>query len=237
MYLKRWTAKASGWFQSGLPGYCAFCLSPEQNSEGWCRECFEGLARNTNACSQCKEPLGRAAHHQSRCGHCLTNPPAFTATTAELLFEGPVRALVHDFKFNASPRAGMLLVELMLSFRPESVGEALLPVPMHPSRARERGFNQAHWLASQLAQRLERPVLEALCVKSLPAQRSLNRRERARNLAGAFRLQGAPPAHITIIDDVVTTGATGHALASIALQAGAQRVDIWAVARTPLEQN
>ncbi|WP_447896066.1 ComF family protein [Vreelandella sp. GE22] len=171
------------------------------------------------------------------CGHCLVEPPAFAATTAEFLYLESVKELVRDFKFHASPRAGMLLVELMLTRPPATVGDALIGVPMHPAKARERGFNQAHWLAQQLAKRLELPLLTGECIKNLPSQRTLNRKERAANLRGAFKLPQRLPSHVTVIDDVVTTGATGHELARRALSAGASRVDLWAPARTPLGSN
>ncbi|WP_404378065.1 ComF family protein [Vreelandella aquamarina] len=131
----------------------------------------------------------------------------------------------------------MLLVELMLSRRPTKLGNALLPVPMYPARAKERGFNQAQWLAERLGGRLGVPVIQARCVKHLPSQRSLKRRERQHNLVGAFTVEAPMPAHVTVIDDVVTTGATGHALASVLLAHGAKRVDIWAAARTPLQKS
>lgn len=234
--LNRAAITSSCWLRTGLPGYCAFCLSPGASVSGWCSECFNDLPWNSRACQQCKEPLNRTLLHkpQTLCGHCLTNPPAFKATIAELLYQGPVIELLHDFKFNASPRAGNLLVELMLANTPALIGRALLPVPMFPARARERGFNQAHWLARQLGRRLGLPVVGALSTKHLPSQRSLNRRQRMTNMVGAFRVTARLPSHVTIIDDVVTTGATGHALAIAALQAGAERVDVWAVARTPL---
>ncbi len=235
MPLTRWTNKASGWFKQSLPGYCAFCLSPGQVSSGWCQECFDQLPWNLHVCCQCKEPLSHVfANAQMLCDHCQAEKPAFSMVTAELLFEGPVRALIHDFKFHASPRAGMLLAELMLANTPRCLGEGLLPVPMHHMRARERGFNQSYWLSEQLAKRLALPLINAVCVKQLPAQHTLSRKERASNLVGAFRIDGPVPGHLTIIDDVVTTGATGQALATVALRAGATRVDIWAIARTPL---
>ncbi|WP_249976580.1 ComF family protein [Vreelandella olivaria] len=197
------------------------------------------LPWNTEGCLQCKEPLKdrRLPYIQRICGHCLTNPPAFKATTAELLYQDPIIELIHDFKFNFSPRAGTLLVELMLANAPIALGDVLLPVPMFRSRARARGFNQAHWLANQLGQRLNLPVINAVCTRRLPSQRSLNRRQREENLLGAFQVQGPLPDHVTIVDDVVTTGATGQALAVAALSAGAKQIGIWAVARTPLDKS
>ena len=117
---------------------------------------------------------------------------------------------------------------------PPTQADALLSVPMHPAHARTRGFNQSQWLAERLSRHLDIPLVSAKRVKDSPSQRTLNRRQRAANLVGAFVFETTPPAHVLIIDDVVTTGSTGHALARAALEAGAERVDIWATARTPL---
>ena len=231
----------SGWQQAhhrlrkALPGYCAFCLAPAQLGQGWCSTCLTELPWNTQCCEQCAEPVSQKT--QRLCGRCLSEAPAITCTQAGFLYQSPIKELVHDFKFNASSRAGMLLVELMLTKIPSQLGTALLAVPMHPQRARERGFNQAQWLAEQLSQRTGLPLIHAKCQKLATSQRTLNRRERAANLHGAFSLNGPLPAHITLIDDVVTTGATGNALAAVARQSGAERVDMWAVARTPLGNN
>ncbi|MBZ5487987.1 ComF family protein [Halomonas aquamarina] len=170
----------------------------------------------------------------------MRKPPPIRHTQAAFLYQAAITELIHDFKFNASPRAGMLLVELMLTTVPRQPGAALLAVPMHPVRARERGFNQAQWLAEQLARRTGLPLLQAECHKLVASQRTLNRQERAANLRGTFRMASktrALPAHIMLVDDVVTTGATGNALAEVAIDAGVERVDMWAAARTPLGDN
>ena len=230
-----WTSLANQWFRRGLPGYCAFCFYSQAGEEGWCSECYSMLPWNRMSCKRCAEPL--TAAHQTYCGHCLAEPPNFTATTAPLCYQEAITQLVHDFKFHASPRAGRLLVNLMLSRRPHALGCALLPVPMYPGRARERGFNQAQWLAERLGEGVGMPLIHARCIKHLPSQRSLNRKERRQNLNGAFVVAGDMPEHVTIIDDVVTTGATGHALAAEVLAQGAKRVDVWAAARTPLQKS
>lgn len=232
MVLQQWLQRGSRWLQRGMPGYCAFCMATALPGQGWCAACLKELPWNLHACQQCGDPV---AHETPLCGHCLTEPPAFTATQAGLLYQGAIKALVHDFKFHASSRAGMLLSELMLLAPPLIKANAFLSVPMHPTHARTRGFNQSHWLAERLSQQLGVPMVSSAArVKHSPSQRTLNRRQRAANLAGAFVLASPPPSHVVIIDDVVTTGSTGHALAQAALEAGASRVDIWAAARTPL---
>jgi len=229
--MHRWVYFINRWLKGGLPGYCSFCLSPASAGQGWCATCLCELPWNLYACRQCAEPV---AHGTSLCGHCLIEPPAFSTTQACLLYQGPIKQLVHDFKFYGSPRAGTLLAELMLLTPPVTQSDALLPVPMTAIHARTRGFNHSHWLTEQLSRQLGVPTVIAKRVKDAPSQRTLNRRQRAANLTNAFVFESPPPAHLLIIDDVVTTGSTGHALATAALKAGAQRVDIWAVARTPL---
>ncbi|PRY65732.1 ComF family protein [Vreelandella songnenensis] len=224
--------------RKALPGYCAFCLASTEPGQGWCTTCLVELPWNVKPCTHCADPLRE--RDQSLCAHCLQEPPPITHTQAALLYQAAIKELIYDFKFNAFPRAGMLLVELMLKAMPRHPGAALLAVPMHPKRARERGFNQAQWLAEQLSRRTGLPLLQAECHKLVVAQRTLNRQERAANLRGAFRMAKDThplPAHIMLVDDVVTTGATGNALADVVLDAGAERVDMWAVARTPLGNN
>ncbi|MWJ26719.1 ComF family protein [Halomonas sp. ZH2S] len=225
-----------------MPGYCEFCLTATAAGSPWCQACYRGLAWNHTACYQCAEPLGPnisvgTSSFRRRCGHCLLSAPQFDTADVPLLYQGAVGALLKAFKFQASPRAGNLLLELFLSGRKEGgLPDALLPVPLHMSRARERGFNQAVWLTEKLAGEYRLPLIHAERLHSTQSQRAFNRRQRFKNLQGAFYLEAPLPLHVTIVDDVMTTGATVNALAAAAKQAGAERVDVWAIARTPLQQ-
>nr|WP_301282886.1 MULTISPECIES: ComF family protein [unclassified Halomonas] len=230
-----WLGRIEERLRQALPGYCAFCQSNPASEKGWCDECQTLLPHNPGACPMCAEPRSQSPTDsvERLCGHCLIEPPAMARTTADFLYTDPVKTLVRDFKYHASTRAGVLLVELMLTSPPDTTDAALMGVPMHPAKARERGFNQADWLARQLARRLGLASLEGRCVKRLPAQHTLNRRARLENLRGAFIVPQCLPERLIIVDDVVTTGATGHELARQALKAGARRVELWAPARTP----
>jgi ComF family protein len=106
---------------------------------------------------------------------------------------------------------------------------------MHPQRRRQRGFNQARDIAEQLSTRLDIPLAGNLVQRrsTVQAQRTLNRAQRLANLQGVFQATGTPPPRIAIIDDVVTTGATARLLAQALQQAGAEHIQIWALARTP----
>lgn len=232
MVLKQWLQRGSHWVKQAMPGYCAFCLAPALAGRGWCTACLVELPWNLHACRRCGDPVSQGA---TLCGHCLIDQPAFSMTQAGLLYQEPIKQLVHDFKFHASTRSGTLLAELMVLTPPTDFGDAMLSVPMHPAHARNRGFNQSQWLTERLSQQCGVPMfMAARRIKDAPSQRTLNRRQRVANLAGAFVFESPPPAHVVIVDDVVTTGSTGHALAQAALEAGAERVDIWAAVRTPL---
>jgi ComF family protein len=117
--------------------------------------------------------------------------------------------------------------------------DALVPVPLHRARLRSRGYDQALELAKPIAHALGLPLRTDVLtrVHATSAQSSLQAGERRRNLRGAFAIPptttGQPmPAHIALVDDVMTTGATLHAAARALLDSGVLRVDAWACART-----
>lgn len=218
-----------------LPGRCAFCLAPVLDESPWCQACFAGLPWNRPACPVCAEPQPGA--RQARiCGACLRRPPSFVRARVPLRYAEEVAWLVRRFKFHASPRAGVVLLELLMAgLQEEGRGwpQALVPVPLHESRARGRGFDQAEWLAVRLARQLRVPLGQGRRLRDTPSQRGLDRRERRANLRGGFRVPVRLPPRVALLDDVMTTGATLEALAQACLAAGAEEVEAWAVARTP----
>ncbi|WP_253273028.1 ComF family protein [Halomonas sp. PR-M31] len=146
--------------------------------------------------------------------------------------------LIQRFKFNADPRAGVLLVDLMHAslqqLFPQELPQALVAVPRHPQRAKEFGFDQAQWLSQQLSKRMGIPCLAARRIRSTPTQRGLDRSARLRNVQDAFVVGVALPPHVAVVDDIMTTGASLEGLAKACRIAGASRVEAWAAARTPL---
>ncbi|MEZ5507390.1 MAG: ComF family protein [Gammaproteobacteria bacterium] len=122
--------------------------------------------------------------------------------------------------------------------------DLLLPVPMHPAKQRQRGFNQAAVLAHRVGKQLKIPVRHDLLSKrtSTEEQKTLSREQRQRNLANAFKLERVKllqmrprPRHIALVDDVITTGTTTAQLAALLKKSGIARVDVWALAKTPLQ--
>ena len=171
------------------------------------------------------------------CGACLAHPPPFSATVAAWLYAFPVDQLMQAFKYGgqlalAEPLSGALVATVRrLGVLPP---DAIVALPLAPSRQRQRGFNQAHEIARRVARSLRIPLVRGLMrVRDAAPQAGLSLEERARNMKNAFVANSAIAGrHIAIVDDVMT-GATLAAAARAARRAGAAGVDAWVVARTP----
>lgn len=172
------------------------------------------------------------------CGDCLSQPPALTHTRAVFVYGFPLDRLVPRFKFHRDLAAGRLMADLMvetLASAPRP--DAIVPVPLHTHRLRQRGYDQALELARPLAAALALPLRSDLLlrVRATAPQSELDAGQRRRNVAKAFIVAPhAPlPDHVALVDDVMTTGATLHAAARSLLGAGVRRVDAWVCARAP----
>ncbi|GAB4194663.1 MAG: hypothetical protein Tsb002_26410 [Wenzhouxiangellaceae bacterium] len=155
-----------------------------------------------------------------------------------LRYGPPLDRLLQGFKFHQRLASGRLLSRILADavlHDDAPLPDCLIPVPLHPRRLRQRGFNQAAVIANDLGCWLQRPVA-AHClrrVRHTPAQSGLSLDQRQRNLRRAFVAQGPLPAHVALIDDVITTTSTVRACARELAAAGARRIDVWALARTP----
>ncbi|WP_235937518.1 ComF family protein [Marinobacter caseinilyticus] len=176
------------------------------------------------------------------CGECIKQPPPFDHVIAPLRYEFPVDRLTSRFKYRQQRSMGYPLVNLLgqqvlqhLGEHPDWRPELLVPSPMHAQKQRARGFNQAEDIAEQLSRVIDVPWSVTLMQRWKPgvAQSGLNRRQRLANLRGAFTIAQPAPARVAIVDDVMTTGATARALAVALRKAGAQRIELWVLARTP----
>ena len=171
------------------------------------------------------------------CAACLQRPPPLDATWAAFLYAAPLDRLLPRYKFHGDLAAGRLLAQLMAQAWSGDVRpQALVPVPLHQARLRRRGYDQALELARPLATALDLPLRCDLLqrVRATAAQSQLDAASRRRNLRGAFRAGGRDlPAHVALVDDVMTTGATVHAAAEALRRAGVARVDAWVCARAP----
>lgn len=172
------------------------------------------------------------------CPACLRHPPPFDAAFAPLEYQGAARYLITQFKFHGRLSHGVPLSHhLLRAVRDGTRGvlpQALLPVPIHPQRLRERGYNQTVELARPLARALGIPLLSSALVRTraTPPQMTLPEAARAANVRGAFAVRSAVPEHVALVDDVLTTGATAGELARLLKRHGCERVEIWCATRT-----
>ncbi|OQS32737.1 ComF family protein [Chromobacterium haemolyticum] len=200
---------------------------------GFCQDCRRQLPALPSAqCARCAEPLPVSG----LCGQCQRRPPAFDALYAPYLFDYPLAALIHAFKYGKQLQMGAalggLLADFALPLSPKY--HFVIPVPLAKERLAERGFNQSHELAKAFAATMASRLSAEVCWRkyNTPPQASLGRVERRKNLRHAFgvncRCDGLS---IAIVDDVATSGATLSALAEILKKQGAKRVDGWVLAR------
>jgi ComF family protein len=179
------------------------------------------------------------------CSHCFVDLPWMAGTGisfAAFRFEPPIDQLIRDLKYQGVlPNARVLGVLLAAAVR-ERGGDLpglLLPVPLHPARQRERGFNQAQAIARYAGRMVEIPFVAGAVrrMRNTPSQTGLDSQRRRRNVRGAFAVDDGhvaalrSAAHVALIDDVITTGSTLGELRQLLRAAGVRRVDVWAVAR------
>lgn len=217
-----------------LPPRCLLCGAGAAD-DGLCAACRAEWPHNTCCCARCAEPLAQAT---PLCGRCLSHAPPWDAAWAPFRYAWPLDVLEARFKFGQSLAAGRTLAaQWVAQTPPRLLPQALLPVPLHIARLRRRGYNQALELALALGRTLQIPVhAQALQrTRATIAQTDLDRIARRRNVRGAFALAPgyAPPAHVAVLDDVLTTGATVAECARVLRRAGVARVDVWALARAP----
>ncbi|QJI43785.1 ComF family protein [Pseudomonas sp. ADAK2] len=220
---------------------CLLCSEPAEDTSPICTACETELPWLGDHCQTCALPLPASG---LTCGQCLQQPPAFERVATPWTYSFPLDTLITRFKHNAKWPFGRLLGELLAQFLQHRFDEdlerpdALVPVPLATKRLRQRGFNQAAMLARWLSESLTIPCDETLLlrIQDTSAQQDLNAQARKLNLRNAFALApGASVAgrHLALIDDVLTTGATAQTLARLLMDAGAARVDVYCLARTP----
>lgn len=218
-----------------LPPRCLLCQSRGGDGIDLCADCANELPRNPSCCARCALPLAASA---AMCGECQRRLPPWDAAWAPFRYGWPLDRLESRYKFSADLAAGRVLSQLwQREPQPAKLPQLLLTVPLHRSRLRRRGYNQALELARPLARSLGVPVNHDALLRrrATEAQTELGAVARRRNVHGAFALREGIvlPAHVAIIDDVMTTGATLAECSRVLRRAGVQRVDVWALARAP----
>lgn len=191
-------------------------------------------------CEQCGFRVTGKVNHRFICSACRAMRPSFDRARAASSFSGPLREVIHQFKYQRAVWLKHDLVDflqgcLQTYFAVEEI-DVVVPVPLHPVRVRERSYNQSALLATELARRIDRRCdLHALIrTRQTETQTHLNAVSRHHNMRGAFQV--VVPEWVTrrcvlLVDDVMTTGATVSACAQVLKKAGARTVWVVTVAR------
>lgn len=221
-----------------LGGACEVCGS--WTGGRLCTPCRVRFAAPIPRCQSCGLALPAGV---PRCGGCVREPPAFLRCHCAVDYGFPWDRVIGRFKYGAAPELARVLVDALLRaarLQQAELPDLFTPVPLSAQRLAERGYDQAWELARRLGRALRVPAQARTLQRRFDArhQAELSRHERLANLRGAFHVPPpwrAPLAgrHVALVDDVLTTGATAQEAATALQAAGARRVDLWVVARTP----
>jgi len=219
--------------RAALPQDCLLCGAASDDAP-LCGPCRDELPTLQRSCPLCAMPsaLGEI------CGTCLRQPPPFDMTVAAWRYAYPVDRLVQALKFHGRLALAPFFADALACL--VQGADIVIPMPLHPARLTERGFNQAAEIARELTGKLgtgkpaTRLALQgASRIRRTLPQADLPVDERSRNVRGAFACDlDLTGARVAVVDDVMTTGATLGELAKVLKRAGAARVENWVVART-----
>ncbi len=225
-----------------FPPHCAFCGTPlaEDHTAEICPGCLRNIRFiSPPICPKCGLPFPMEMGEDHLCGQCLGRQWHFGSARALGLYEGTIREAIHLLKYNGKSFLAKPLVGLLdrgYPFIDYGSYDLLVPVPLHPKRLRERGFNQALMLGRAIGRREGVPcgVFLLKKIKWSSAQINLSPREREENVKGTFAVTdpgGVRGKRLLLIDDVMTTGSTVNECARELLKAGAGEVDVFTLAR------
>jgi ComF family protein len=167
----------------------------------------------------------------------MISPPPFDNVLALFEYEAPISSLIHQLKFSGNLLIARWLATQWIDYlkNMNTLPDLILPVPLHHTRLKDRGFNQALEIAKPIGQYFHIPIDTRSCIriKNTEAQSSLPASKRKYNLKNAFGLSHSLSAnHIAILDDVVTTGNTVSEIAFLLRKIGVKKIDVWCCAQT-----
>lgn len=218
-----------------FPSKCPLCgnKSDEHLYNPFCARCWKGVERYSgHACNICGIPTVSAI--TTVCELCLKTPPEFSKVLYYGIYNGVLKEAIHLLKFNKIKRLAIPL-GLILSELPIPKAEGIVPVPLHPKRLHQRGFNQTAAISCFLSSKLKIPLMLHTLrkTKDTPPQTNVTGKERFKNIKDAFdaseEIKGLD---LLLIDDVITTGATVRECAKALIKAGAKSVTVIALARS-----
>ncbi len=226
-----------------FPRNCFICHNqiPTQNSqEGVCPDCLRCMRMNFPPfCQKCNRHL-QGPYVAALCHNCRTYKPHFDFAWGACLYTAHLKKMIHSFKYGQKTMLRHTLANLMISHvKKYSLDiqqfDLLIPIPLHPTRQRERGYNQAFCLAQGLSKYYKIPLKPNILkrVEHTKNQTSLSRKDRWTNLTSAFKMSTPSNVNnksILLIDDLLTTGATSSQAAQTLKEAGANTVGVLTLA-------
>ena len=224
-----------------FPAACPICLKTftfAAPSSSFCTLCSSTITPlPSGRCSRCALPFKATSSSSHYCADCSRRPPSFSAVFAAGLYSGPLQLALQRFKYAGAIDLDQPLAKLLYEQIPPDIEEhVIVPVPLHVSRLRQRGYNQSLLLAKVLAHNLQFSLEQAILKRTVDShsQQGLDARQRARNLNDAFiatrRMDGC---RVLLVDDVMTTGATVSACTQALIDVGVMTVNIAVIARAP----
>jgi ComF family protein len=223
------------------PASCVACADDIEPHEYLCEKCRNRAPRiNAPFCAKCSEPFSGAISQAFSCANCEHRLLHFECAVAAYRSRGLVRKLVHEFKYGRQRHLRYPLAAWLgeTTNDPRLRGlrfDLIVPVPLHPARERERGFNQATLLAELLSASIEVPLRSVLeRIRYTSTQTAHDRAERMENLHDAFRLRKKADVRqlrVLLIDDILTTGSTLSECARVLKEAGVTSVHAATAAR------
>jgi ComF family protein len=225
-----------------FPPQCMACGAVlHEQHWSFCPDCFSQIGfLDSPLCVLCGEHFSEPGESNHMCGACLLASPPFSIARAVGEYERVLMDVIHRFKYGGKISLGERLGEFMADFRYPSLAIAdyslVMPVPLHPRRLRQRGFNQAMVLAREISRRfaLRLDFLSLRRIVFTEPQVGLGRDMREQNIKGAFQVADArriKDERIILVDDVYTTGSTVKECARILMKNGAKEVAVLTLAR------
>jgi len=226
-----------------FPPRCTACGKSlgERQCTPFCEECTADFRYlSSPLCPVCGMPYADQTGTDHPCEMCLLSPPPFAAARSVGAYQGVLQEVIHRYKYGHDITIGETLGEIMADYPYPFFDirdySAVMPVPLHVRRLRERGFNQSLILARQIARRhkLKLDYLSLKRVIPTPPQIHLGRHDREQNVRGAFEVTKPPRVEgqkIIVVDDVYTTGSTARECARALNRSGAAAVAILTLSR------
>lgn len=227
------------------PDNCLLCQQHinNQHRDQLCPSCYNAITLNTPPfCLKCSRHLNHY-NDQGLCPLCLKLTPPYDIAYTACIYLDPLTELIHQFKYfdktSLRKTFGKLLISYIDSYHiPLHDFDYMIPMPLHPTRQRERGYNQSSLLVKIISEQYQIPFDEHVLIRTIntPSQSTMESKQRFTNIKGAFKILNPSKVHeknILIVDDVLTTGSTAAEASLTLKEAGSNYIGILTLATTP----